>query len=112
MTDFQCITEAIKLQFNREETMNYEETLLFDNGGFTKFNASVTYQIIGAFLENKLINVVIHVKNICCWELVIDFVMDSFKNRVKRKIETKIPEAADAYLKILIVKKENDEPYL
>ena len=105
MTDLQCITEGIKLQFNREDQMDFHETHHFNDGGFTNFNASITYQIIGAYLENKTINVVVQVKRFECCELVLDLAKAAFENRVKKIIETKIPEATDAYMKILTVRK-------
>jgi hypothetical protein len=112
MTDLECIAEAVKLQFNRENEMNFYETHHFNTGGFTYFNASITYQIIGAYLEDKTINVVVQVKRFECCELVVDLAIAAFENRVMKIIEAKIPEATDVYMKILTVIKENRRLHL
>ena len=106
ITDLEIITEGIKIQFDKEEEMSFEETRLFTEGGFTRFAISVTYRIAGAYLENREIHVIVIVKRFTCDERVSDFAIDSFERRVKRIIEMKIPETAEACMKILMVRKE------
>ena len=107
LVDLRSVTEGIKIQFVQQESMRFQEAHFFNNGGFTRFSASVTYQIIGAFLDNdRMINVVVHITKFDCFEIVLDFALASFAKRVKRDVIKKIPEA-EGQIKLFIARKED-----
>jgi len=87
------IVEGIKLQFNRPTSIRFSDTYRFEEEGFIKYTGYALYEIVGAYLQDNKIIVLVNIYKFSCTEFIVEYAMASFEKKVKSEIARKIPEA-------------------
>lgn len=90
-----AVAEAIKITYFGPKSMKLDEINDIIEDGFMRFDAYISYEIIGAFLQNDRVKVVVKIYSIQCNEIVEDYAMVSFQRELQRIISKKFPEAKD-----------------
>lgn len=93
MVDLRCIIEAIKLQFSKPESMKFEDIQFFDKSGSGNISMSIGYEIIGAYLDNHRIKVVINIRKFDCFEIPFGLLLKELQRKLRQEILKRIPEA-------------------
>lgn len=92
MVNLISVLEGIRIRFAEPQSMNFEETWVFEEGGTVTYSVFIEYKLIGAFLEENRIKVVVNIKRFDCSEDVFDIAIEAFEKNVKAEIVKRIPE--------------------
>ena len=99
------IVEGIKLQFNQPTSMRFSDTYRFEEEGFIKYTGYALYEVVGAYLQDNKIIVLVNIYKFSCTEFIAEYAMDSFVKKIKSEIIKRIPEAEGNNIEIYPIKK-------
>ncbi|MCJ7697966.1 MAG: hypothetical protein MUO73_06525 [Thermoplasmata archaeon] len=99
------IVEGIKLQFNRPTSMRFSDTIRLEGEGFIKFTGYALYEVVGAYLQDNKIIVLVNIYKFSSTEFITEYAMDSFVKKIKSEIIKRIPEAEGNNIDICPIKK-------
>lgn len=106
MIDLDDIGKSIEIRYNKPIFLNLIGVHNFREEGYVVFSVSAEYFVKRILIRNRRVNVIIQVRELKCWSLLSDYVLDELQSRIRMQITKDVPEASDV-LDISIITGEN-----